>query len=152
MSTKKVAPATQKKRLLALAGLLESLPTGTFDYSDFCMTDDTKEQKPGTDVLEDPIACGTTACAVGWAPAIPAARKLGYAWLVNEFGQPDFFKNGRRIRIDRFAKSFFGLSGKAFGLLFYPGSWLGGLHSPPSDATAEAVAEHIRNFVAIRFA
>lgn len=164
MSTKKITPAVQKARLLALAGLLESLPEKLFSYDNFCQIaseygNDAQIEAfaalpYGTDLLAIKTAteCGTTACAVGWAPSLPAAKKLGFGLTKTRGGGVVFTKNGRYCGIHRFASQFFGLSGEAFSFLFYPTTLLGGLRSPDSDASASDVAEHIRDFVAIRFA
>lgn len=50
------------RRLTVLADFLDKLPEGRFDYSIWV----------GHDWQGDPsLSCGTTACALGWATAIP---------------------------------------------------------------------------------
>lgn len=54
------------KRLLKLADFLEALDPEDFDYSTWCNARWTGEP-----------SCGTTACALGWATAMPCFRRLG---------------------------------------------------------------------------
>lgn len=60
--------ATGKRRLLKLADFLEELPkTRKFNMGLFA--EKIKDGRP---------ACGTAACAAGWAASIPAFRRAGY--------------------------------------------------------------------------
>ncbi len=150
----KVSLATQNRRLLALAQLLDSMPYDAFSYNAFLRGNDRNPDAHNLkigDAITPDAACGTTACAVGWAPTLPEARRLGYGITRLKFGI-NFTKNGRRIPIGTFAKQFFGIGGVVFGALFYPNERLGAIRSPDERALATDVAEHIRNFVAIRSA
>jgi hypothetical protein len=140
-----VTKATAKRRLLKLADFLDKLPPERFDFGTW---GDVRDGKSGQDALEEAELCGTTACALGWAPALPFAKKLGIKLQVSEtqFGKSfaTFTKNGRRISPDRVAKVLFGIGGDAMSYIFH-NSVLNG------DGTAQEVATGIRAFVAIRF-
>jgi hypothetical protein len=59
--------ATGKRRLLKLADFLETkVPPDSFNMSHWGRGDDAGKPQ-----------CGTTACALGWASAIPSLRKAG---------------------------------------------------------------------------
>lgn len=60
--------ATSNRRLLKLADFLEKLPRKRFDYGVFV--------GPDWEGAQD-LSCGTTACALGWAAAMPEFRRLG---------------------------------------------------------------------------
>ncbi len=160
MSTRTVSRATAKRRLLALCFLLEGLPKNQFNYGTFGEVEN-KGTEAGVDVLKEANVCGTTACALGWAPHLPAAKKLGIAlkstrvpgWVFGTtIASTDFYINGRKSSPERVSKKLFGLSDAAYDFLFHPEINLGCLQSPKGTATAEEVAEHIRTFVAIHYA
>lgn len=68
--------AVGNRRLLKLAAFLEALPKHLFNYCWFCNSWNVTNLSP-----EKATACGTTACALGWATAIPSFRKLGLKLL-----------------------------------------------------------------------
>ncbi len=159
MSTKKVSDATAKRRLLALCDLLESLPASQFDYGTFGQVATGTEK--GTDPLKEPNVCGTTACALGWAPGLAAAKRAGIRlqvfaeqnWNPNEpdVATVEFVIGHRKASWQKVAKKLFGLPNEHAWFLFQPESDLGPLRSPSYDASARDVADHIRDFVAIRY-
>lgn len=150
MSVKKVTDAVAKRRLLALANLLESGEVNNHFY--FGSWGDTVDPvEKDCDVLADPVRCGTTACALGWAPALPFAKKLGFRLSSQgrECGYARFTKNGRFVTPGAVAKTLFGLSELQSDMLFNPGDTM---PIPlEKDATPVQVAENIREFVRIRF-
>ena len=155
MSTTKVSDKVAKRRLLALADKLEAIPENQFDFGTFGEVPSGSSASKGTDILKESNFCGTTACALGWAPALPFAKKMGFANTLVRTGDytgTSFTKNGRIVGPYQVAKALFGLSTQAFSFLFHPDSHMGGMTSPKSDAFASDVAEHIRNYVSIRYA
>lgn len=150
MSTKKVSDATAKRRLLQLAELLESERVeGHFNFCHWGATKRLTENDP----LDESTAevCGTTACALGWAPALPFAKRLGIELYVDGCGG-GFRMNGRKIQPERAGKILFGVNQAQFGVLFYPGG------SPffkfgdlAGNAKPSEVAANIRKFVHVRF-
>lgn len=147
----RVTPATAKRRLLKLADFLESKVDNVhFDFSSFGhLSGGTDQDLNGKDALAEANLCGTKACALGWAPALPFARKLGFKLEIRH-GHPAFTKNGRHVSTDVVAKELFGLKVSQWTYIFYdssltrPGS--GSMESSRAD-----VARGIRTFVAIRF-
>lgn len=137
-----------KRRLLALAAFLESLPPERFDYGTWA-----DDRKKGS-------LCGTTACALGWACSMPAFRRQGLrlVWY-GVFG--DAYPSdtvtgesgtGAACRV-------FGLSDAEAAYLFLPEhnpKWtitnLPGLkRAPAPSASAKDVAKHIRAFVEAKY-
>lgn len=150
-----ILPATQKRRLLALADKLDSLPVGQFDYGTFGEVRG-RGVPGGVDALKEVSMCGTTACALGWAPSLASAKKLGIKLVTRKYKSDgfifaDFTVNGRYVKPITVAKLLFGISEQMFALLFQPGTTVGGLASPGSFASAHEVATHIRNVVDIKF-
>ena len=129
---------TFKRRLLKLADFLETVPRKRFDYMQWVGKD-----WDGKSSLNN---CGTTACALGWATAIPSLRRAGlrlkrrvpsnYVCLKEE--SPNYDSASRA------AEKVFGLSFREFMWLFVPGD---GHHKPSFKATPKQVARHIRRFV-----
>lgn len=149
MSAKKVSDRVAKRRLLQLAELLESPAVEKhFNFSHWGVSSVTPENCP----LAEAEACGTTACALGWAPALPFAKSLGITLdVTSEAGNlgGTFRRNGREIGPDYVARLLFGLNRGQSDMLFYPGSSpIGNLYG---DATPRLVAENIRKFVQVRF-
>ena len=143
-----------KRRLLKLADLLQKLPRKRFDYGRW-VGDDWKGK---TD-----LACGTTACAFGWATTIPALRKAGLR-LVESTNGPRLFtvsiKGGSTSEHEApklAAREIFGLENDEFEYLFIPDSGITfpelGLprEGPTHQATAKQVAKHIRQFVKAKY-
>lgn len=153
MSSHTVSDAVAKKRLLKLADFLENeVPDEHFDFGDFGRADSREPNSlcEGDDALDPNIrvSCGTKACALGWAPALPFAKKLGVklqvtgkSWNFTEIG---FTRNGRKISVHELGKLLFGLKPLQMYFIFY-GSVLNG------NGTRQEVAEGIRAFVAIRY-
>lgn len=106
--------ATKIKRLRELADLLDRVPRRKFDMGTWANRlpsdlDPAKEDE-----------CGTTACALGWATALPFARRLG-AKLVLSSAYP-FMGNVRTRRsyyASDVARELFGVSGAELAALFY---------------------------------
>lgn len=122
--------ALKLKRLRALADLLYSLKPERFNFSRWL------EKTP----------CGTAACALGWAPNLPEAKRYGYKIGFQTLGTESFatfYKNDEEITPETFSSKFLGLGYDAHYYLFVPGGLNNGLKS---DSTATTVAEHIRRF------
>lgn len=130
------------ERLLKMAGFLEALPAHKFDFGMYV----TLGTKTPAEALADPEGhCGTTACAVGWMPAIfPDAYKWG---VIRDELMPvpiDLrFISNNWYRIEDTIRAFLGLLDSEYQFLFIPDS------SPlGNEASAVAVAQQIREFVA----
>lgn len=144
MSAAKVSDRIAKKRLLELANFLENdVPSEHFDFRTFGSTNG--NEKPGTDALAEPNLCGTKACALGWAPALPFAKRLGYKLQVMKDGSVNFTRNGRAIGVFHVAKALFGLKSAQADMIFF-GSIL-----QQDDDSVYGVARGIRTFVQARF-
>ena len=145
------------ERLLELAEFLEALPPKRFDYNEWAGTD----WKGAQD-----LSCGTTACALGWATAIPKFRKLGLVLM-------RYTVEGLPFPLDKVtdetgtdaAKRIFALTRQEAEYLFVPietnsRDWMGWRNDyatelpkaapPKGNASAKTVAKHIRRFVADR--
>lgn len=96
-----------KRRLLKLAEFLETaeLP-GTFKMSTWIEKIDDGEP-----------ACGTAACAGGWAALIPSFRRAGYVWSRSERYGDRIGDKDRSV----FLGGFFGLDWAQCGRIFWPG-------------------------------
>lgn len=141
-------------RLLQLADLLESLPPKRFDYTKWASAVDT---------LTTP-ECKTTACALGWATAIP---EWGLRLAPSDSEHPCVTTSD--VTDEMAANSFawttsknaamttFGLSESEVYWLFVPsdedpyfceeGDEWSDEGKPLDTASAKTVAQHIRNFV-----
>jgi len=142
-----------KRRLLALADLLQKLPPKRFDYSHW-VGDNWKGSAD--------LSCGTTACAFGWATTMPSLRRLGLMLKPdhrNELGGEVKLKrkSGKFLSTERAALEVFGLSYGEFEYLFVPysGRELTAYKLPESYlgdlASAKQVAAHIRKFVNAKY-
>jgi hypothetical protein len=131
---------TYINRLLKVADLLEDIKPEKFFFG-FFFSDSNRcakldaEQKP---LLND---CGTNACALGYASAIPSLRRAGLKMVYMNMAW----------KVDGIEKVF-GLSTHEVEYLFFP------IEDDPDqtlvygkqlsrNATPKEVAEHIRNFV-----
>jgi hypothetical protein len=117
--------ATGKRRLLKLADFLEggSIPRGKFNM-----------KIVASDVENGRLACGSSACACGWASIIPSFRRAGYR--LSEDGAVSLYAG--HLGWDAVA-AFFDISpDDADDTLF-------GQHFPNSR---KACAQRIRKFVA----
>ena len=154
-----------KERLLKLADFLEALPAGKFDYRKWVGSSWDGEQLP------EPVKCNTTACAFGWATAIPEFKALGLvitkrkvsdvphvALATDEDEECEEF-----TRTERAGKEIFDLEPEEVMYLFVPGDYThdegdnydmdnplaeaGYPDRPDEYASAKEVAAHIRQFV-----
>lgn len=76
------------ERLLKLAAFLETLPPARFDYARWCgsgVIGEFADTSPPTHMFE---GCGTNACALGWATAIPEFQALGLRIEKDAAGDP----------------------------------------------------------------
>ena len=148
---KAVSDRAAKKRLIALADLLDGLPEGKFDFGTWGSVN--KSAPAGADALREANLCGTTACALGWAPSLPFAKRLGFKLEVFEhplltggnFKYAEFTKNGAYASSEKVAKELFGLGEGVMDYIFHK-SVLN-----RNDKSAHGVASAIRAFVNIRF-
>lgn len=147
MTDRRVTVATGNKRLLELASFLCTLKKEQFDYSTFG-----KE-----------AACGTVACALGWAVlSMDFSKKAGISLEEESFNNwktanLQFVKNEVRANYREVSFALFGLSPEATDFLFIPGAIIPGAGARAGAssgltkrASALAVAKHIRRFVKIR--
>jgi hypothetical protein len=160
----------QAARLLKLADFLATLPNRRFCFVSWVGD----SPGPGGEVPKLGAAgCGTTACAMGWATAIPAFRRLGLglaAWkgtpeepclspfvyvTLKKWGEPENLYQALDRSFD-VAISVFGLTVPEARMLFSPGEdcekmRVGGKETPwdlcDDDATAKDVARQLRRFV-----
>ena len=151
-----------KARLLKLADFLAQLPPDRFNFATW--VGDTEWQQG---LLAQ--GCGTTACALGWATAIPEFAELGLVivkgWQEDKHGVPAHVRLKGDDQGDFWqatlaaTRHVFGMDELETNLLFTPTeceSEEEDDQSPsegfedgrlPRDASAWAVAEHIRQFV-----
>lgn len=134
------------RRLNKLADFLDTVPVRRFNFSEWI----SDLWKGGS--LKAP-SCKATACALGWATAIPEFAKLGLylfrsgdrsGQICLEGGGTDFDAGAILFGID-FNQSFFLFSPEAENYL--PGfRW----QTPDRNATPKQVARHIRRFIEAR--
>lgn len=127
------------KLLLALADFLENDPRveGHFDMAHVLAENGgdlfrTKRGKP------DLHACGTAACAMGWAPTVPSIRRAGLSYVKLRAG--DWYIGVHGIACDFIdaAEDIFDIAGSDADYLFYPRD---------GHRTPKQVARNIRQFV-----
>lgn len=97
--------AVGNRRLLKLADFLEKLPKERFNFSSW-VGDDWEGAKD--------LSCGTTACALGWATAMPEFHRLGLK--LDSEGWPRY---NREVGADA-AKSIFAIDSEEAEFLFTP--------------------------------
>lgn len=136
--------AVNRNRLLRLATFLRALAPERFDYRTFIGVD--WEGRPD-------LSCGTTACALGWAAAMPEFRALGVEWNLGAVS-PDFTVHGRTEDWASVSKFLFGLTYDEAEFLFQPAASVElfgtARVAPPHRATAKQVANHIVRFVRLQ--
>lgn len=136
-------------RLLKLAAFLEKLPRKRFDYASVVGYD--WQGKPD-------LSCGTTACAIGWAAAMPQFQKLGLKLDFDPVYGNSRLEGGVAKGKYNPGTAIFEISDDEWDYLFQPGWNLtddAGTDlplpvAPDADATPKQVAKHIRRFVAWR--
>jgi hypothetical protein len=158
--------AIHKERLLKLADFLDTIPEKSFYFGSWV------ENWKGEQAMSP--SCGTTACAFGWATAIPEFQALGLRFceakhggvgLTTKIGEVIGEVNaGPWPMTVQAAEDIFGLSERDMRWLFTPceytrsedseedhwshlGPDYGRDDKPYEDAPPSVVAEHIRTFV-----
>lgn len=137
--------AMYAKRLLKLADFLDKLPKEKFNFGLIAEVGN----KPMLEALKaGRQRCGTTACAIGWMPAV-FPRQV--CWVGAEKSGEILEVGFRAMTIDTYpatnfgvAEQFFGLTSEESGLLFNPGETEDSLGD---EATPKQVAGTIRKFV-----
>lgn len=136
-------------RLLKLADFLDTLPPERFNYSHW--VGNAWGGKPD-------LSCGTTACALGWATAIPEFQAMGLCLQRDGYGEvcvtlgEDVSDCEGAEHSFLAAKKLFGITFRQAEFLFRPDEELGGCDwtAPGVNAKAQDVATHIRRFVAAK--
>jgi hypothetical protein len=126
------------ERLLKMAAFLEALPPHKFGFQNYVYLG---SKSPAEALAAPDEHCGTTACAVGWMPAI---FPEDFKWVENcsyptihIAAKADYEWKAKKVY------AFLGLNSDQFDFLFIPTySQLG------AAATAVQVAAQIREFVA----
>lgn len=148
MATKEMTlEETSIFRLELLADLLEKLPKGRFDYTNW--VGDFWKGK------ED-LSCGTTACALGWATTIPELRKLGLRMAKRGGNGTVILKRqdpGEESGPLMAAMTVFNINQIDAMWLFYPNDHNPEFRedSPGERAGSKRVAKHIRHYLKLRF-
>lgn len=141
------------ERLEKLAAFLDTLPAPLFNFARWLGDG----ELPPAEALAKGGGCGTTACAIGWAPAVFPEH---WQWFKRkgETGRLVGLKPEHRgwwLDPVRDAEHFFGLVPGDTDYLFTPHdhdeggcTWDDtGCLLPDEDATAKDVAAHIRRFI-----
>lgn len=126
-------------RLGILADFLDTVPPEKFDLKDWYISGDVDfEHGPS------PYNCGTTACAIGWATAIPEFQAAGFAiYLDNPLFIDHGLLNEAQFTGWDAVERFFGLTYTEAQVLFSASYYnLADIRDPV------AVAERLREFVA----
>lgn len=121
-------------RILKLADFVEKIPPKKFDFRTY-VGHDWRGAKD--------LSCGTTACALGWATAMPLFRKLGLR-LVKTKDIAERIKLGKGHPESK-SEELFGISGSTYYMLFIPSDWSEGCLS--HGATPKEWAKHARSIV-----
>lgn len=134
-----------EERLLKMAEFLEALPPHKFDFSNYVHIGD---KSPAAALAAPDEHCGTTACAVGWMPAVfPETfewTNVTSTWdrtplLPHPIGSTSWYWP----EVESVIKDFLDLEDVQYNFLFIPGD------SPLDNlASARAVARQIREFIA----
>ena len=139
-----------KSRLLLLADFLSNLDEDRFDYNNWVGDDWGGKQD---------LSCGTQACAMGWSATIPELREAGLCLVTkNNKGHVSLVEND----CDEYtaAEKVFGVSSDEFRYLFMPTACVDLSHLDPNmnlefglptNSTPMEVADHIRNFVKLKY-
>lgn len=123
------------RRLLKLADFLRTIPSERFYYGAWSVSDvGPEEWKKG----EKKLTCGTAACALGWATAIPTFKRAGLK-LVPGLVKLDHKDGTCESGFDAGA-SFFGITLEESDYLFSPSDGEG-------NSTPKQVACKIEKFV-----
>ena len=122
--------AEGKRRLLVLASHLYQLKGGVFDFSTWVGDDWAGKQD---------LSCGTVACALGHACAIPEFQKLGL-YMDKITLSPAIPNRGSGLTA---AQTLFHLDASEASYLFMPNHFNG----LSDESTAKQVADNIRSFV-----
>jgi hypothetical protein len=132
------------KLLLKLATLLREDARNKkgvrFDYGDWGTVRD----------VDNPMSCGTEACAFGLAALSGAFKRNGLSWDADRNGTLAFRWKGRRMDPVDAAVKLFGLNYKQACYLFMPENMLLDMNGPNPNQGAEAergVAKKIEKFV-----
>lgn len=147
---------TSKRRLMLLVDKLRNLPRERFNYS-LWAGDDWKGAKD--------LSCGTTACALGWATAVPELADAGlclrrgldrvYVSLFDESLLGDCAQS--HTAPFRAACHVFGISKREADYLFIPEEeppdemYNDAERAPNEEADAAEVADHIERFVELKW-
>lgn len=129
-----------KERLIKMAEFLEKLPEHKFDFSSYVHLG----SKSPSEALANPEEhCGTTACAIGW---LPAMFPESFKWVGENIGSWGNYMLPVLIENDMWSegdiRGFLGINFNQYDFLFVPDS------SPlDKDADAKQVAKQIREFV-----
>lgn len=126
---------TSHRRLLKLASFLDKLPRKRFDYTRW-VGDDWDDKQD--------LSCGTTACALGWAAAMPEFRRLGLC--LTGRGTPEGTYVGLRGQDCMFTP--LRAATAVFGIFEIDAEWLFQPQEEEDFATPKYVARKIRKFVA----
>lgn len=127
-----------KERLLKMADFLETLPPHKFDFADYVHIG---SKFPAEALAAPEEHCGTTACAVGWLPAMfpedfkwsETGNRMSLVEVV-PLDSPSFSERAIRVFLD--------ISSDDYDFLFIPSSSTLG-----PNASAVQVAQQIREFV-----
>lgn len=133
------------KLLLALADFLENDPRvkGHFEM-DYAVVQGAS-RKPGKKDVPDLAACGSAACALGWAPYVPAIAKARVLrWDFNPAGFPRWVVS--LADSDQEGGDVGAIGAAAFGISEEDGAHLFG-ESRDGHRTPKQVARNIRRFV-----
>lgn len=134
------------QRLLLLADFLEKLPPEQFDY----------EVWVGSAWKGDPtLSCGTPACALGWATAMPEFQALGlrltkqhgssHCYISTADSDAEVTTHGDTYRTSLAAAcDIFEIGFEDAEYLFSPESFP---DNPRYDASPKEVAQHIKDYI-----
>ncbi len=137
--------ATSNRRLLKLADFLQTLPRQKFDYTSWIGDNWNGESL---------MTCGTTACALGWATAMPEFRRVGLQMekIHDDYDPRSFYgqvclKDNPGCGEEEAGMQVFGLTSDEFNFVFVPVNLE---NRNENGATPKQVASKIRKFVKAR--
>lgn len=128
-------------RLEKLYAFLGTIKPNRFYFGEWAMTQEAAEEY-------GVHACGSTACALGWAGSMPEFRKRGLKMKINEGCDIGLVElEGKGLYSDAAGAEFFGLTASEAEYLFIPGYFGERRCMGPADMSLGQYRRGLRQFI-----